>query len=202
MALTNYTTLQASIVSWLWDRSDLTAVVPDFIALFEADCNHELRVRQMEAQATITLTNGTGSLPADYLTFRTVYASSDPVRSLEAVDPDWAISQYPETTATDPLYFYIMGSSIYTKPVCSSTLTMLYYQRIPALATASTNWLLTASPNCYLYGSLVHASPFLDDDQRVQTWTGLRNEAFGLLRQSDVLSKFNRARMRIRGAVA
>jgi len=36
MALTTYTELKASIADWL-NRSDLTAAIPDFISLAEAD---------------------------------------------------------------------------------------------------------------------------------------------------------------------
>jgi len=201
MALATYNQLQDSIKRWLWGRDDLSGDIPDFIAMFEADANSELRVREMEASATITLTDGAGSLPTDYLAFRRVYANSSPVTALENVDPDWAILHYPETAATNPKYFYIAGSSIYTKPVCSSTLAMLYYQKIPALASNTTgNWLLTRAPNLYLYGSLMHAAPMLYDDPRAVTWKTLRDEGFATLKHSDATARFGRVAARVRGS--
>jgi hypothetical protein len=201
MALSTYAQLQESITGWLWDRSDLSGRIPDFIAMFEADANHELRVRQMEETATITLTDGAGTLPTDYLAYRRVYANSSPVKQLQAVEPGWAIDKYTDTSASDPFYFYISGTQIFTKPVCSSTLDLLYYQKIPALATnTSGNWLLSAAPGAYLYGALMHAAPFLDDDTRIQTWGTLRNEAIALLVQSNITAQYGNAAARIKGA--
>jgi hypothetical protein len=201
MALSNYSQLQDSMKRWLWGRDDLDGVIPDAISMFEADANSELRVSQMETTATITLTAGTGSLPTDYLAWRRVYANSDPVTALESVDPDWAILSYPSTAATNPKYFYIAGTSIFTKPVCSSTLAMLYFQKIPALASnTSGNWLLTRAPNLYLYGSLMHMAPMMDDDPRALTWKTLRDEGFAKLTASDTTTKYARAVGRIRGA--
>ena len=183
MALSNYAQLQESVISYLWDRTDLSGRVPDFIALTEADMNGELRVRQMEATAPIVLTDGVGPLPDDYLAWRYVYADSDPTRPLAGAEPNWAIQKYPGAASSDPIYFYISGSSIYTKPVCASNLTMYYYQKIPPLEeNTSGNWVLRDAPAIYLYGALLHAAPFLDDDQRIQTWGTMRNEAVALLR--------------------
>ena len=45
MALANYTDLQASIASWMV-RTDLAAVIPDFVAIAEARINADVRLRQ------------------------------------------------------------------------------------------------------------------------------------------------------------
>lgn len=199
MALQTLAQLEESIRGWLWDRDDLSGRIPDFIVMAEADFNHELRVRQMEATSTITLTAGSGDLPGDYLAFRDVYADSSPIVELQAVDKTWALLKYPETAAADPKYFYIRGTQIVTKPVCASDLVMTYWQKIPSLITSQTgNWLLTACPQAYLYGALLHAAPFLDDDGRIQTWGTLRNDAIATLQQSDTTAKYARAAARIR----
>ncbi|BCV06200.1 MAG: hypothetical protein CM15mV128_010 [Caudoviricetes sp.] len=66
MALTNYTTLKASIANWL-NRSDLTdEIADDFIKLTEADFNSKLRIRKMITQVSITIDSETESLPADF----------------------------------------------------------------------------------------------------------------------------------------
>ncbi len=46
MAITSYSTLQTSIGDWL-NRADLTAVIPDFITLAEAQFNRNIRHRKM-----------------------------------------------------------------------------------------------------------------------------------------------------------
>lgn len=200
MALANYAQLQDSIKRWLWNRDDLSGDIPDFIAMFEADANSVLRVREMETTATVTLTSGSGSLPTDYLAWRRVVANSSPVRVLDYFEPNYAIAAYPDTAAASPVGFTIIGSTIVTKPVISSTLDLLYYAKIPALASnTSGNWLLTRAPNLYLYGSLMHAAPLLDDDPRAATWKTLRDEAVGLLQQNDVTGRYANATARVRG---
>lgn len=200
MALVNYSQLQDSMKRWLWGRDDLSGDIPDFIAMFESDANSQLRVREMETTATITLTSGAGTLPTDYLAWRRVYANANSVIELQSAEPGWAISELPSTAAGTPAYFYISGTSIYTKPVSSSDLIMLYYQKIPALVSnTSGNWLLTRAPNLYLYGSLMHAAPMLDDDPRALTWKTLRDEGFATLMQSDDSARHARGTARIRG---
>ena len=48
MALTTYTGLKASIADFL-NRDDLTSVIPDFVALAEAQINRDIRHWKMEA---------------------------------------------------------------------------------------------------------------------------------------------------------
>ena len=50
MALTTYAELKTSIGDWL-NRADLTAVIPDFISLAEAQIERTLRTRQMIVRA-------------------------------------------------------------------------------------------------------------------------------------------------------
>ena len=66
MSITTYSELQQAIADWL-ERADLTARIPDFIALFEATANRRLRLRQQEAVASLTPSAGAAALPADFL---------------------------------------------------------------------------------------------------------------------------------------
>jgi hypothetical protein len=49
----------------------------------------------------------------------------------------------------------------------------------------ATNWLLTSSPDIYLYGALLQAAPYLQDDARIQTWATLYERALNDLRTAD-----------------
>jgi hypothetical protein len=82
MALTNYTTLKASIANWL-NRSDLTTeIADDFIKLVEADFNSKLRVRKMITQSTITIDSETEALPTGFLQVRDFYILSGSTKIL------------------------------------------------------------------------------------------------------------------------
>jgi hypothetical protein len=198
--LTTYAEIQEEVAGWL-QRDDLVGRIPNFILMAEARLNSLMRVREMMTIATITLTSGAGSLPTDYLEHTRVYANSSPVKILEQVDPDWAIEKYPDTGATTGQYFYILGSSIYTKPVVSSTLAMAYYQKIPALASNTTgNWLTTRAPQLYIYATCLEAAPFIDDDARAAVWGNLFEKGLAELHGNDIGRYKGVAR--IRGPVA
>jgi hypothetical protein len=201
MALADYAQLQDAIKGWLWDREDLAGRVPEFITFAEADFNDELRVGQMELSATVTLTNGVGPLPNDYLAWRRVMTQDSPVRVLEFADPAWAEDHYVARAAEPAWHFTISGSTIKTYPTSVPNLTLLYYQKIPSLSSSNvTNWLLTRKPQAYLYGALVHAAPFLDDDERLQTYGALRKVALDSLRETDVVGRYGKAVARPPGA--
>jgi hypothetical protein len=202
MALTTYADIQDSIRRWLWDREDLSGMIPDFIVLCEERLNNVLRVAQMEASASITLTNGSGPLPTDYLAWRTVKTQDNPTRQLEWAEPDWVENHYyAESGAAPATFFTIVGSTIKTYRTSSANLTMGYYQKIPALASnASGNWVTSRAPSIYLYGALMAAAPFLDDDTRLATWAQLFKNAVEELKSSDVTARYAKTTMRINGA--
>jgi hypothetical protein len=202
VALTTYSDIQEAISRTL-QRDDLAGQIPDFILYAEARLNNILRVAQMQASATITLTAGTGSLPTDYLSWIRVYSNSSPVYDLQNVDPAWAIEKYPDTASGTPAYFYIAGSSIFTKPVSSSNVIMLYNQKIPALASnISGNWITSRDPRLYLYAACLEAAPHIDDDARITTWGKMLEIAVNELHQSDTGHRWGRVASRIRGPVA
>ena len=59
MAINTYSTLQTAVANWL-DRDDLTARIPEFIALAETRINRALRIRAMETVSTaISTASGT-----------------------------------------------------------------------------------------------------------------------------------------------
>jgi hypothetical protein len=181
----------------------LAGMIPDFIAMCEARLNRTLRVRQMETSASITLTNGSGSLPTDYLAWRTVKTQDSPTRQLAWAEPDWAENYYhAQTAAALSNHFTIIGSTIKTYPTSSSNLTMGYYQKIPALASNVTgNWITTGGDgDIYVYGALLAGAPFLDDDERLVTWGTLFKNSVEELKSSDVTARYAKSIMRISGA--
>jgi len=203
VALGTYSELQAAIIAWAMRSgdTDFAAQVPDFVVLCEARLNRILRVREMETTATLTLaSDGTASLPADYLAFRDVTALGySPARSLDAVSPDYAVDEHP-FDGEAPQHFSITGSTLRTHPKGSGTVRLRYFQAIPALAANATNWLLSKSPGVYLYGSLLEAAPYMFDDSRMQVWSAMFDKAVSDLVSEDHQAKYMRGRVRPQGA--
>ena len=142
MALTTYQDIQDTLKKYLWDRTDISGLVPDFIVMAESRMNSTLRLSAMEASTSITLTSGSGSLPSDYLAWRAVNDQGNPVRALSWAEPDWAEDHYiAQTAATLSSHFTIVGSTLRTLAPSSTNVTLKYYQKIPALASNTTgNW--------------------------------------------------------------
>lgn len=202
MALDTYANLQTAIISYAFRTGDseFTAAVPDFITLVESRLNRVLRVREMEAAATLTLTNSAGTLPTDYLEFRRVVANTSPTTPLELVTPDFASTEYGTTYSGFPVHFTIIGSTLTVYPSTTATVALSYYQKIPALSDSSTaNWLLAKAPELYLYGALVEAAPFMMDDGRTQTWGTLFQKALKDLQDADTGARYARAVSRVSG---
>ena len=181
--ITDYASLQASVASWL-HRTDLAAVIPDFIMLAEQRMNGDLDARSMEARTTLACTPGARlvTLPTDMLEMRRVMlVDSDPAQVLEYKSPDQLIADNPYITAASrPSCFAVIGANMELSPTPDKAYAMelVYQQRIPPLTTlAPTNWVLQQNPSIYLFGSLLAASPFTQDDARMPIYERKYQEA-------------------------
>ena len=179
MSLTNYTDLQAGIANWL-QRSDLAAIIPDFVTLFEACANRRLRVRQQEATTELAPANGVAALPSDYLAWRRLTWTGSPRRELSYVEPSWLQGAYPGQPTDPPAVFTIEGGSIITMPIDSSgaPLELVYFQKIPSLAGNGVNWLMSAHPDLYLFGALTEAQAYAVNADSAALWKSRRDELF------------------------
>lgn len=176
MAITTFSELKTSIASWL-ARSDLTTTIPDFITLFEATANRRLRTRQMLTSTTLTPSSGAATLPTDYVGWKTVIPSG--FSPLEYKDPEWLRAAYTTSATDTPLFFTIEGTSLVTRPATDQNIAFSYYQKVPVLSDSNTtNWLLTAHPDLYLFGSLVEANAFTIDANAAALWKARRDELF------------------------
>ena len=66
MAISTYSELQSSMADFL-NRSDLTSVIPTFIALGEARMNRDIRHWQMENRASTTIDGQYLTKPGDWV---------------------------------------------------------------------------------------------------------------------------------------
>ncbi len=197
MSLLTYADLQTQIAAWI-ARGDLTAVIPDFITLFETVANRRLRVRSQELTATLTPTNGVATIPADYLTWRRVTWTGSRPRELEYVHPSYLHALFPTLPQGDPRYFAIEGSNLTVGPSDNSALTFDYFQKVTPLS-AGVNWLYAAHPDIYLFGSLAEAHGFVKDPDSLALWAGRRDAIFDEIEKLDTKTRGPSA-VRVMGA--
>ena len=181
MALTTYTELKSSIADWL-NRSDLTTVIPDFISLAEAQIERTLRARQMIVRANASFDAQYGAVPSDFLETKSLkLTSTNPQTPLSFLSIDALDNEMTKHTASGkPKFFGVVGGQFRIVPTPDSNYTteLTYYAKLTKLSSSvASNWLLSSSPDIYLYGSLLQAAPYLQDDARIQTWATLYERA-------------------------
>jgi hypothetical protein len=72
-------------------------------------------------------------------------------------------------------------------PAAAQTLEILYYEQPRFLGPEfQTNWLTEYAPDTLLYATLLEATPFLKNDERIQTWQNLYDRAAQALNGEDL----------------
>lgn len=187
--ITNYTTLQSTIADYL-NRADLTAQIPTFIQLAEADFNTRLRTREMIVRAEAQSSNEYVQLPADWLEAINLHIvdGAQPLRFVTLDEADYINKQQIFTNVA--AYSLMNGAiELIPAPGANIDIEMIYYGKITPLSSeVATNWLLTKAPDVYLYGSLLHAQPFLMDDQRMPVFAALYNSRVEALNEESMKS--------------
>ncbi len=171
--ITSYATLKASIASFL-HRSDLTAIIPEFIADAETRIYNDLRVRAMEAALSSAITAGSVALPTGYLEVLHLYIDDSAAQKLTRKDAEWIYTNYPTRRGSDkPVFFAREGDNLIFGPYPGSAYTVKgrYYKKLTALSDSNTtNWFITDAPDLLRYGALCEAAPYMGADQRVGLW--------------------------------
>jgi len=208
MALTNFTGLKASIADFL-NRDDLTSVIPDFVALAEAQINRDVRHWKMEARSSGQQTNLDEymQIPSDWVETIRLHLTGSGTTVVNLVSRDAMAdkrSANENATGTPRMYTHADGQfQLYPTPSNDTDFELLYYQKIPSLISNTDNWLLLEAPDVYLYGALLHSAPYLAEDQRVAIWAQMYSAAVARLNESSDEARFSGSglTLKVRGLV-
>jgi len=175
MALDTYPELVKSIADWM-ARGDLEDRIPDFIRLIEVELARDLKIREQEKELPGTLIPGQDyvRLPEDCLYPRHLRIESVPLRVVPVVSIDQlTVLRQLHTGETFPVACSQVADRIVFAPVPSSAdpYTLFYHAGLPGLSKeVPTNQVLRMAPDCYLWGALFHAAPFVGEDERTALW--------------------------------
>jgi hypothetical protein len=206
MALDTYTNLQAAVLDWLMRPGDtlVAPAIPDMIALFEEEARDRLKSRFNETTTTLAVTGGNPlvALPADFESAREIVLLGDPNQVLTEMEPEEMDAMDPDQDGDQSLFYAIIGTKLRLEPPpdANGTLSLIYMQGVPALATAEggTNWLLAEYPSAYLYGTLAEAGDYLDDDARLQKAIRRRDGALERILAADRKARWSGSKLTIR----
>lgn len=195
MAINTGTTLHTAIANWL-ARTDLTSRIPEFIVLCEAKLRRELRALDMETTTTSFSINAEFvNVPTSFLAVRSFQTSLGGRRySLKLLPDEAQTNNYPDTGA--PQFYSVVGSQFRfaPRPDATYTATLVYYLAFTALNPtpgSDTNWILTNHPDAYLYGSLLEAEAFLQDDPRLPLWKTGYDEVIASIKKSNRMNRWS-----------
>lgn len=170
MAISTYDELKTAVASWL-HRNDLTSQIPDFITLAESRINRKLAILLQETEATLTATVSSRAMavPTRFASPLGLWLTTyQPRQELGYMLP----TQLPVTTDNGQSEYYtVNGTNIETENPADQayTYTLRYFINF-AIATTSTNLLLTNYPDIYLYGALLETAPYLRDNNALPMW--------------------------------
>lgn len=192
MAITNYAELQAAVGAWLV-RGDLTARIPDFIALAESRLNRVLRARLAELNVPMTGIPASRfiALPAAYteaLTVWITYPSGTEAQELRFVDP---AKLDPSTIVGLPLAWTIDGANLAFERPCDQAyaFTLRCLEKYALSDAVPTNSLLTNYPDAYLYATLDQAMPMVRDADLAQVIQGRLTTVMAEINAKDARSR-------------
>jgi hypothetical protein len=208
MALSNYTGLKASIADFL-NRDDLTSVIPDFVALAEAQINRDIRHWKMEARSSGQQDPADEymQIPADWVETIRLHLTGTGTSVVNLVSRDAMADKraaQENAAGTPRMYTHADGQfQLYPTPDATTNFELLYYQKIPSLITNTDNWLLLEAPDVYLYGALLHSAPYLAEDARVAVWAQMYSAAVQRLNQvsEDAMFSGSGLTLKVRGLV-
>lgn len=198
MALANYADLLTGVANWL-QRSDLTARIPEFITLAEAEFNRRLRTVEMEARSTATLTSDAVAVPTDFIGLRSIKIDRT---TLEYVTPADIFED--ERTGGYPTRYTVTDGQFFFRPApTSGTVKIDYYGSIPALtASNTTNWLMTKHPDLYLFATCAQAEWYVVNDARVDAWKARADELIEQINDATQRERYGGRRLRAQHNVA
>jgi len=202
--INTYTDLIAAVTEYLARDQDTTLIarIPTFVQLAESRFSTVLFCRQMEQRA-VTVVDPTQSTEPEYIALPVGFQSMRRIRVISVQGKPRL--QYKSGSEMDeyrymrgdvngqPEFFTVFGNEIEVCPTPDApyTIEMVYRQNIPPLAVNNTNWLLTAQPDMYLYGTLLESAPYIKEDERIQTWMLGVQSSIQALNELEKTSNFN-----------
>jgi hypothetical protein len=112
---------------------------------------------------------------------------------LRAYWPDSTVEEQPEFYADYDYQHWLVAPT----PDDNYPIEIVYYQQPPLLDSSNqTNWLTDYAPNALLYRSLLEATPFLKNDERIPVWEGMYAKQMQAINTQDLQKIVDRAATR------
>ena len=174
--------------------------LPRLIALAERRIATELKLQGFIRAMNVTLPAGVAVLqkPDRWRDTISITVNGTPIftRSYEYLRnfwPDEAETGQVELYADYDYQHWLFAGT----PAVNTPMEILYYELPQPLDDANEqNWLTNYAPNLLLYASLLEATPFLKNDERIQTWQAMYDRAAQSVSGQDIQRIIDRSATR------
>ena len=207
---TTFTTLQQDIRRYLERGFTLASdaivyeQIPRLINLAERRIARELKIEGLINVLSGTLQPGLAVYPKPDRWRTTVsfnYGVGNQYTQLFPRSYEYVRSYWPNRDETSPPLFY--ADYDYNNWILSPTpdqaypFEVLVYQLLPLLDDSNqTNWLTEYAPQVLLYASLLEATPFLKNDERIAVWQSMYDRSAQSLNGEDLSKILDRSARR------
>ena len=181
--------------------------IPRLINLAERRIARELKVQGFINVVTTTLNQGQSVYDKPDRWRDTISinigtgATSSTRKVLFTRDYEYLRSYWPDESQTsEPIFYSDYDYNhwlIAPTPDDAYPIEILYYELPPLLDDSTqTNWLTEYAPQLLLYGTLLEATPFLKNDERIGVWQQMYDRSAAMLNGEDLAKILDRSAVR------
>lgn len=191
-----YDSLVENVQSYL-ERSDTATIekIPLFIMLAEQTIAAQIKFLGNLTVQSSAMTAGANVIDKPARWHKTVSMNVTVAGKRQPVllrKYEYLREYWPDPAATDIPKFYCDYDYTHwlvaPTPSDAFVFEVIYYERLQPLDSSNqTNWFTIYAPQALLYGTLLQAMPFLKNDERVQLWQALYQQAMDVLVAEDKL---------------
>ena len=181
--------------------------IPRLITLAERRITADLKLQGFIVAVTSVMQSGVAVYPKPDRWRETISINfgtgtqNNTRKPLFARSYEYIRNYWPNDTQTDEPKFYAdydyKNWIIAPTPDDDYPFEVMYYE-LPALLSTEnqTNWLTEYAPQLLLYGTLLEATPFLKNDERIAVWQGFYDRSLAALGREDLKKITDRATVR------
>ena len=189
MAITNRTELISAVGTFMV-YDDVASAADTIIPLAEAVMNRDVRIREMESsQSYSSQSTQSMTLPTDFIEATALYENATAGGTLEYISPKMFWSpQDSRTGSGQPIFYTVIGEEILLSPTPDTARDyVLYYfaEVAPLTESNTTNVLLSAAPDLYLYATLSQGAMLIGDNERYAEFEAKYREALRAVQAAD-----------------
>lgn len=187
MAVNNLGELRTLVKDWS-NRTDISnSVIDSFINIAQDRANRILRLPILEGFSTISVSNNTLLLPADYLEAKSLVVTVNG-KAVELERKDLAFVTKQQNNQGNPKYFARKQSKFIIAPTSDVSSADLYYYYVAAdlVNDTDTNWFVEHGTDLLLYGALSELSLYTKNTEDALQWEAkFKATAQDIMRMAD-----------------